>query len=242
MQNENERPICHRAEDLVTYLYGEATAEEAGDFSVHIQQCAACRAEFNVFNRVHESIVAWRNEALGPIASPVVAREDVSRISPEIVPHGRRLPALAALREFFRVSPLWLRGATAFATLLMCVLGVITIARWSPKPADVVQTNNGETYTRQQLETEVKKAVARKEAELMARQNSTGAREGQTEDKPKSEPNRIQLAVDKQPKSQRPRGLTRREREQLAADLRLMPTAEDEELPLILPDQERPNH
>ena len=240
MQNGNERPICHRAEDLVTYLYGEATAEEARDFTTHMQQCDACRAEFNVFNQVHESIVTWRNEALGSIASPASAREDIPFATAEIVQHARPLPALAALREFFNVSPLWLRGATAFSALLLCVLGVMTIARWSQKPAQVMKTNDGETYTRQQLETEVNKAVARKEAELMARQNSTAATEVQT-DKPKSDSNPIQLAADKQPKSQRPRGLTRREREQLAADLRLTPTADDEELPLVLSEQERPN-
>ena len=68
MQNMNERPVCHRAEDLVTYLYGEATAEETRDFSAHMHQCDACRAEFSVFNQVHDSIVAWRNEAIGSVA------------------------------------------------------------------------------------------------------------------------------------------------------------------------------
>ena len=65
MQNINERPVCHRAEDLVTYLYDEATAEEARDFSAHMHQCDACRAEFTVFHQVHDSIVTWRNEAIG---------------------------------------------------------------------------------------------------------------------------------------------------------------------------------
>src|SRR6478672_2903461 len=109
MQNGNERPICHRAEDLVTYLYGEATAEEARDFAGHMQQCDACRTEFNVFNQVHESIVTWRNEALGTIASTEAARDNARVVSSEVVQSGRRLPALAALREFFSVSPLWLR-------------------------------------------------------------------------------------------------------------------------------------
>src|SRR6185503_8283355 len=71
MQNINERPVCHRAEDLVTYLYGEATSEEARDFSGHLQQCDACRAEFTVFHQVHDSIVTWRNEAIG--ATPPVS-------------------------------------------------------------------------------------------------------------------------------------------------------------------------
>ena len=59
MQKMNERPVCHRAEDLVTHLYGEANAEEARDFSAHMQQCDACRAEFTVFHQVHDSVVTW---------------------------------------------------------------------------------------------------------------------------------------------------------------------------------------
>ena len=74
MQKINERPVCHRAEDLVTYLYGEATAEDARDFSAHLQQCDACRAEFTVFHQVHDSIVTWRNEALANISSPAFVR------------------------------------------------------------------------------------------------------------------------------------------------------------------------
>ena len=116
MQNVNERPVCHRAEDLVTYLYGEANAEEAHDFSSHMRQCDACRAEFAVFNQVHDSIVTWRNEALGQIAT------ETAFVPERIVQHERKLSALAALREFFSVSPLWLRGATAFAGLLLVAL------------------------------------------------------------------------------------------------------------------------
>src|SRR5688500_13432229 len=118
MRNINERPACHRAEDLVTYLYGEASATEVRDFATHMQQCDACCTEFTVFNQVHDSIVSWRNDALGvstaAIASPARVPIANSFERPE-----RRLSALAALREFFKVSPVWLRGATAFAGLLL---------------------------------------------------------------------------------------------------------------------------
>src|SRR6476619_5651927 len=150
MQNEIERPICQRAEDLVTYLYGEATIEEARDFSAHMQQCDACRTEFNVFNQVHESIVTWRNEALGPIASTEAARDNARVVSPEVVPSGRRLPAFAALREFFSVSSLWLRGATAFAGVLLCALLIFAAARLWRQP-----TSNGDNqakYTEAQFQ------------------------------------------------------------------------------------------
>src|SRR6267378_3276298 len=117
MPNINERPVCHRAEDLITYLYGEASEAEAKDFAVHLQQCDACRGELGVFQQVHDSILLWRNEALGSAFSPAVVPVDSTVESTQFVRHGRKLTALEALHEFFSVSPLWLRAATAFAAL-----------------------------------------------------------------------------------------------------------------------------
>jgi predicted anti-sigma-YlaC factor YlaD len=125
MRNINERPVCHRAEDLVTYLYGEASEVDSRDFADHLQQCDACRVEFGVFQQVHDSIMVWRNEALGLASSPAAVPLDTIVASTQFVRHERKLSALAALREFFSVSPLWLRAATGFAALLLCVLGML---------------------------------------------------------------------------------------------------------------------
>jgi len=235
MQKENERPVCHRAEDLVTYLYGEATVEEARDFSAHIQQCDACRAEFNVFNRVHESIVTWRNEALGPIASPVVSREDVTSISPEIVQHGRRLPALAALREFFTVSPLWLRGATAFAGLLLCALLGFAVSRmWRQQtPAG----DNQAKYTQEQFQQAVEKEVAERVAKLNQIQSNQNPTPQIVNEGPGSSDQDRHVATDRNRRRIQPRSrLTREERVQLAADLGLIAGREDE-TPFVLPEE-----
>jgi anti-sigma factor RsiW len=232
MQNMNERPVCHRAEDLVTYLYGEASALEARDFAAHLQQCDACRAEFTVFNQVHDSIVAWRNEALGagfvpetqvtsPVAQPMFE-------STAYVQHSRRLSAWAALREFFTVSPLWLRGATAFAGLLLCVLMVLAFSRFWQKPVEVVKSDNPpKVYTEQQLRDEVQKQVA---TALAAQDKQKQTVVNRSEQKPQT-----QLASSRS-KSRRPQGLTQEEQVQLAADLGLIPGREDE-LPYVLPDE-----
>ena len=233
MQNGNERPICHRAEDLVTYLYGEATAEEARDFTSHMQQCDACRAEFSVFNQVHESIVTWRNQALGTIAAPAAARE-ISFVAPEIVQHGRRLPALAALREFFSVSPLWLRGATAFAGVLLCALLIFAAARLWQQP-----TSNGDKeakYTEVQFQQAVEKKVAEQVAKLNQTQAQTPTPE-KVQETPAPQPQRNQVAADRNRTHAQPRNrLTREERVQLAADLGLI-QGREEEMPFVLPDE-----
>ena len=233
MQTEIERPICHRAEDLVTYLYGEATSDETRDFNAHMQQCDACRAEFNVFNKVHESIVTWRDEALGSIAATAPARDEISVVRPEIIEHGRRLPAIAAIREFFTVSPLWLRGATAFAALLLCALLVFTAARLWRQP----KANDGEQarYSEKQFQQAVEKQVAARVAELNQTeiQNSTAPK---VQKPPNQQPQSLAAApANRRPTQPRAR-LTREERVQLAADLGLIQGREDER-PFVLPDE-----
>jgi anti-sigma factor RsiW len=233
MQNINERPVCHRAEDLVTYLYGEASEVDARDFAGHLQQCDACRSEFGAFQQVHDSILLWRNEALGSSESPAEVPVESPVNAAVFIRHERKLPALAALREFFTVSPLWLRGAIGFAALLLCVLGGLTISRsWSP-PVQLANKAEESKYTKEQFDQAVKNQVDQRLAQLNAPQTTNV--EVPTPDKSKD--NEIRIAVNRVPlKTQRARGLSRQERVQLAADLRLIPRDEDE-LPFGLADE-----
>jgi anti-sigma factor RsiW len=235
MPNTNERPVCHRAEDLVTYLYGEASEVDAKDFAGHLQQCDACRSEFGVFRQVHDSILLWRNEALGSAFSPAAVSLESTVDSTQFVRHERKLTALAALREFFSVSPLWLRAATGFAALLLCVLGALAISRSWNRPVQTASRDTEVKYSRQQLDQEVQKQVDAKVAQLNDRQTLPQTIDTAATDKSKE--NGVQLAANHvQPKTPRPRGLSRQEREQLAADLRLIPR-NDDELPFILSDE-----
>ena len=232
MQKMNERPVCHRAEDLVTYLYGEATAEEAGDFSAHMQQCDACRTEFTVFHQVHDSLVAWRNEALGA-TSPVSAGVTDSVVASDaFVQHERKLSAWAALREFFSVSPLWLRGATGFAGLLLCALIVFAVSRAWQQPVGTASDGN-KKYTEEQL-----RLAVQQEVERIAKSNQANP---ELAVKPADEVQpRVQVVTRRSRPKTQPAKLTREEREQLAADLGLIPVRE-EELPFVLPEGEEPN-
>lgn len=233
MGSMNERPICHRAEDLVTYLYGEATADEAQDFAMHRQDCDACGAEFAMFNQVHDSIVSWRSEALGsgfaPAASPVT--QPVS-VSAPLGQRERKLSALAALREFFTVSPLWLRGATAVAGLLLCVLLVFAASSLWQKPAEVVKSDSNPVFDQKKFDEAVRKQVAE---ELAGQKELNKAPETVIDSRG---PNpRPQLANNRvRSKSQQAKGLSRQEREQLAADLGLIP-GRDDELPFVFPEE-----
>ena len=180
----------------------------------------------------------WRNEALGSAFSPAPQTAPVlveaTPDSRQFVRHERKLPALAALREFFSVSPLWLRGATAFAALLLCVLAVLAVSRMSRKQNQVtINQAQKSDYSKQQFDVAVATEVKRQLDQL----NSKDAPAPTTANRQKlNETNRRpQIAANgTQPRA---RGLTRAEREQLAADLRLTPGRDEEELPFVFPDE-----
>ncbi len=241
MPNINERPICHRAEDLVTYLYGEASEVDAKDFAVHLEQCDACRGEFGVFQQVHDSILVWRNEALGSTFNPAAVPFESTVASTQFERHERKLSAVAAVREFFTVSPLWLRGATALAALLLCVLGLIVISRSWNRPIQSASGNEERRYSEAEVKNKVKEAVAEVKktqtpsppAPKSEANNSLPVKAPISQSQPRHE-----LARNfAQYRTQRARGLTKQEKEQLLADLRLVPGRDEEELPLGLPDE-----
>lgn len=235
MRNMNERPVCHRAEDLVTYLYGEASKVDSRDFADHLQQCDACRVEFGIFQQVHDSILVWRNEAIGSTFNPAAVVSETTVDSDHFVQHKRKLSAFEALREFFSVAPLWLRGATALAALLLCVFGVLAISRSWNKPVQVANKTEESKYSKEQFDLAVKKQVDERLAQRTIQQTPPKV-EGATLDKSKD--NGTRVAVNRaQPKTQRSRGLSRQEREQLAADLRLIPSRDDDELPFVFSDE-----
>ena len=239
MENLNERPVCHRAEDLVTYLYGEAGAADAQDFGAHMQQCDACRAEFGVFNQVHESIVIWRNEALGTASIRQDAVAPEANFDSGRVVHARKLSALAAVREFFTVSPLWLRGATAFAALLFCVLGVVAISRLMQKPVDVVKGNEpGKVYTPEQFDAAVNERVNKEVAKRVNKNDSEKQPVIGERKTTKDSGKQTQLAVNRsQLRAPGVKGLSRKERFQLAADLQLIPGRDEGEFPFVFSDE-----
>src|SRR5215213_1680764 len=125
---------CGRAEALVTYLYGEATADEARDFEGHLRQCAACRTELADFGGVREAIGDWRLQALGTLAHTATEPDASPRFNAEETPQRRPASALAALREFFALSTAWVRAATAAVAVAFCALAAIAVAHFVEQP------------------------------------------------------------------------------------------------------------
>ena len=117
---------CGRSEELVAYLYGEATPVKAELFRRHLDACAACREELAAFGGVREGLGEWRAQVLG--STPALdLHEAFTNAAPPRVERVRS--AAAALREFLALSPLWLRAGAAAALLAVCALAALTVAR-----------------------------------------------------------------------------------------------------------------
>ena len=207
---------CERAPDLIAFLYHELDERETPAFRMHLQECSQCRAEAAELGVVRESITAWRDEALaGFVSTPVTTPVTTTRKS-----------AIAALRQFFDLSPLWLKGATAFAMVALCALAGFAVLRLRTKAPEALATEA--KYTEQDVNRQVQEALAKQ-----ANANKPAATQTQTaavveQARPK---NSKAAPVRQLAKSRRP--LSRAEREQLAADLRLLSTADDGGLQLL---------
>jgi hypothetical protein len=210
MNEMNNSPNCERAPDLIAFVYNEATESEARDFELHLKDCAGCRQEVASFGVVRESITAWRDEALsGFVSTPVAAT-------------AKKKSAIAALREFLDLSPLWLKGATGFALVAFCVLAALAITNRTER------NTAGPTvagYTQKDVDRFVKEALANQKPATPVQPEEKPVVIAQSP-KPKGVTTQRQFA-----KSRRP--LTRAEREQLAADLRLLSTDDEPRLNLL---------
>lgn len=223
---------CGRENDLVGFLYGELNDGEARAFQRHVRECPACNAELATFADVRESVVAWRNESLGGLVSPALLTNSATMETLK-----DRSSALTALREFFNLSPLWLKGAVAFASVLFCLFAGLAIARLRDRAPVLVAGPATPPHSQQEINALVEQRV---QAELERIRNATGQQEKPRLTADNSAPkNSVKRFASRgevptnatNQKARRP--LSKTEREQLAADLRLTSGKNDSELDLL---------
>ncbi len=163
--------VCERGEQLVAYLYGESAPSESEEFRRHVADCAACGAELAAFGGVREGLAEWREEVVRSM--PPLNVNDSLAASANVGARARS--ATAALREFFSLSPAWLRfGATA-AALVFCAMAALIIARaevrWDSKGfafnAGVVK----ERVVENQIQTPAPNGFTQEKVEALIRQN-----------------------------------------------------------------------
>ena len=212
-----ETPDCERASDLIAFLYNEADERERRDFQLHLNECGTCREEVASFGLVRESIIEWRDEALAGFVSQPVATK------------ATRKSAIAALREFFDLSPLWLKGVTAFAAVIFCVLAVMAFVNLQTENVRVssTTTTSKAIYTQEEADRMVEDAVAKLQNVKPPIEPPQGIVNVVESPKPK----KSNSTASRFARSRRP--LSRAEREQLAAELRLLSTDDDAPIQLL---------
>jgi len=222
MKSITINPTCGRESDLISFLYGEAGESEGPDFEEHLQHCKVCKCEIASFEQLRGSIGAWKQEALNGFAPAQ---------RPSQFEASRKRSALAALREFFDLSPLWLKAGVAFATVLFFIFAALTLGRIRTLPAPPLVAGKGDAiYSQQDVERMLKEAL-----EHQTLSPEQGTRQTQALIKPpkilRNPSKRVRGGSMQFAGSRRP--LSRSEREQLAADLRLITPGDDEDFDLL---------
>ena len=223
---------CGRENDLIGFLYGELNEVEALAFQRHLQECVTCNTEFAGFGDVRESVVAWRNESLGSVGFPA----QITDSSPTRAARARP-SAMAAWREFFNLSPLWMKGAVAFAAILFCVFAGLALARLRDKPRDaVVRAPVAPIQSPQELKALVDQRVQEELRRIKKSEEQPSAPITANTSSQKNSVKRIanrsnEVASNSGQSARRP--LSKTEREQLAADLRLVSAKSDSDLNLL---------
>jgi hypothetical protein len=192
-----------------------------------------CQVQTSEFNLIRKSVAAWRDESLGRAAVTVSETSGVA-IQP-------RSSALAALRAFFDLSPFWMKGAFGLAAILFCILAVLAVARLRNAPEVTATNASSQTYSQQELNALVEKRVQEEIARRnVAEKQPTASSQASVAVKDKtarprsrsllSQSNEVAVNA-RYGKARRP--LSKLEREELAADLRLVSSRNERGLDLV---------
>ena len=231
---DNKDQVCERADELISLLYGELSEQDARAFNRHLENCASCETDFAGFSQIRESIVSWRNESLGAAWSYGSANQRIEASGPTRHRADAKPSAFAAIREFFNLSPLWLKGAAAFASVLFCVSGIVAVAHLIERPRVTVQTSSAESSEQltariAELQNELGKLNAAQKQDQPTQKDPTLV----STPRKSVRPNEFVAneGATKVRNSRKP--LTRQERQELAADLGLLASRDEDELDFV---------
>lgn len=215
MEDKIGNLICERSDDLISFLYQELDEREVRSFEQHLADCSSCSRELSSFSEIRNGVVAWREQSLGIINTrPSLAFSFTEKPS-----------AIAAIRQFLALSPLWLKSSVAFASVLLFAAVAFLVVSLKAKPAAPL-SSAAKVYSEAELKAKVEEGIQSRLKELNPQDDAV-----------KEEMRRTPLLVEQsKPKVKSPGSkvktrrapLTASEREQLAADLRLISPTEDD--------------
>jgi len=228
MNEVNNPTSCDRIEERISFLYGELSEAEAKIFEQHGKSCSICASELTQFGVIKQSIAGWRGQS-------VMLTSLNSTAALPAPAQLKKRSAWSALSSFIDLSPLWMKAATGFAVVLFCLLLGLAISGMLPRsqPLLAVTPNPASDKVFQEaVNKEVNKRLAELASENASRNSDASiANDRKVAQRPVNAP-RKQLASGTTPINTR-KPLTRAERNQLAADLRLIGNSDEDSLQLI---------
>jgi Putative zinc-finger len=119
--NNGHNSSCAFEEQIVSYLYDEASKQEKIEFETHLKTCANCAGELSGFGFVRSSIQEWRNEEIFALEMPALEIPALKTATVE----RESSSWLENLKRVFSFSPKFAFGA--LAALVICA-GLVVLA------------------------------------------------------------------------------------------------------------------
>jgi hypothetical protein len=141
MNNNHKNSGCGFAEELMSYLYDESSADEKAAFETHLQSCSICTDELRAFSGVHFSINDWKAKEFDVLETPVI-EIPYSNTSP-----GKEVSVVSSswlpvLRGLFSLSPRGWSLAAASMAVLAITVGISLFAFNSRTGSDLASEGN----------------------------------------------------------------------------------------------------
>jgi len=227
MNEFNNPTACSRVEERIAFLYGELPDREARAFEQHRKNCSVCASELTGFGSIKQSIGAWRDQSL--TLTSLNAQDVV------VAAQSQRRAAWAAVSSFFELSPLWMKAATGFAVVLLCLLLGLGISRMLPRSqgrSPVVSDPASTQAFNEAVNKEVNKRLGELASERKpAKSEDIAIQKRKLPQRDSAAQKELRIAGTKPLNQRKP--LSRAERDQLAADLRLIANADEDTLQLL---------
>lgn len=114
MLNNGNKNNCGFFEDIVSYIYDEASASDRNKFETHLSHCVSCTDEFATVSAARYSVFEWRREEFDQLSTPEIFIPSTVKVEERSAAVGM----LAGLKGFF-AGARWPVTAFAAAAIIL---------------------------------------------------------------------------------------------------------------------------
>jgi hypothetical protein len=143
--NNKNDSACRFAEQIVPYLYNEATAVERSEFETHLDKCSICDDELDGFSFVRNSISEWRSDEIFALEMPAfdIQVMRTAKTSKILTVEAEQNTWFAQIRRFFVFSPKFVFGFGAVVVVTACIAATLVFLNSLGNNEIAENTNQG---------------------------------------------------------------------------------------------------